>query len=737
MNTTGLLPGWDYASTLPNAWACPVLLLLYFIPEVRQAALSCQFVDSAKLQKSYDRALTPEVGFIFHQIDCLSRFGILHPTISSRPTAKVKIGTWTPTNFLSFLATMTEAEQLQVLDSSPSAVDHARRPESFYRFLAYQMDKEFEIFDDRCNGSFSKLMDSLHGLTFVSSNQFIESTSTPPTHSSTKALTLDLNYDIFPGGIEKTPIRFGKLLQHSLCRETRLRAWNSASKAYETIVQRKIATSLPPLLTLSCSCAGRKVEDGLWAWRSEIDDEPWLPEFVEIEVKEGGEIVVTEWRNGNQDILVFESKSTLPPEVSKLVASSPEPQKKLYRLEAVVSYICPHDEVNEIDGEVGILGHHVLHSRLSATQKKEILKMQAEEARKLASLQQKNEDKDAASNFVMSASVKTKELEERACELDLLASMCEESDEEASKKYPPTTRQEWILYNGSNVSRTIVEDARAFHVIFKEPVLVMFQAIGNDGKPDRTTTVSGGQVKQNVSIPPSSVKNLPLLSSSVSKNSRATLDKLRAGSPVAFDAEFVAVQEENSILNEAGQKVVVRETRHTVGRVSVLDGQTKSTIIDDHVLPRERVVDYLTRFSGITADDLDPRRTKHRLISTRSAYLQLRYVLEQGCIFVGHGLKQDFSTMNLVVPPHQILDTVELFNVPGMRYVSLRFLTNFVLHRDMQQEIHDSVEDARAAYELFEKARQWKKEGIWDKKLRELYAFGEKTGWKLGVDENP
>ena len=41
MNDT-VYPGWDYAPSMPNAYAAPVLVLLYFMPEVRNAILLSQ-----------------------------------------------------------------------------------------------------------------------------------------------------------------------------------------------------------------------------------------------------------------------------------------------------------------------------------------------------------------------------------------------------------------------------------------------------------------------------------------------------------------------------------------------------------------------------------------------------------------------------------------------------------------------------------------------------------------------
>lgn len=111
------------------------------------------------------------------------------------------------------------------------------------------------------------------------------------------------------------------------------------------------------------------------------------------------------------------------------------------------------------------------------------------------------------------------------------------------------------------------------------------------------------------------------------------------------------------------------------------------------------------------------------------------FVTFRGCIFVGHGLSQDFLTVNLVVPPDQIIDTVEIYHQDRMRWISLRFLTNYVFGRDMQQDVHDSVEDARAAHALYLKALELKREGMFDKFLQDLYVYGAARDWKLGVDE--
>lgn len=701
---------------MPNSFAPPVLLLLYFVPEIRSVLLAAQFNEKMFSARGYEKALAPELGFIFHQIESLSRYGLVHPEKPKSDPLRPRIATWVPSNFLTALATMPEAEQLQILDGSPAAVDPPRRPEAFYRFLAYQLDKELSKNSDL------KLMDALHGLDFISINQFI-SGSSPPSHSTTRALTLELSYDTLARETEKRAIRFGELLQQSLCRETRLRAWNHTSKAYETIVQRKITTSLPQILTLSCACAGRKEEDGLWLWRTDDGSEPWLPEMVEIELFKDGNVIVKQKGeatadNGGDSWSQFEGTSSLPPSVSELVSKVSTPQKIRYQLEAVVSFV--NDDTSDV-GDDETAGHHVIHARVTKEYKKRILKCQQEEAGKLA-LQDPN-----ASKLMLTAGIKSDTFRKRSENAGKQLASINDDGEHC-----------WVLFNGYVVEKTVHEDARAFHVPFKEPCLVVYRAV--DGKKqkgageviEKKLTRGSSRAMGMVSEQVLNARSLSSVPNKFPRNFNSILATERK--LVAFDAEFVSVQEEEATLTEAGSKLVLRDTRHAVGRISVIDCDTREILIDDHVLPRERIVDYLTRFSGIVPDDLDPAKTSHHLISTRSAYLKLRYLVEKGCIFVGHGLRQDFATVNLIVPPHQVLDTVEIYHQPGMRYISLRFLTNCVLGRDMQQDIHDSVEDALAAFELYETALRWHKDGTFEKKLQDIYSYGQRMDWKLGIE---
>ena len=137
---------------------------------------------------------------------------------------------------------------------------------------------------------------------------------------------------------------------------------------------------------------------------------------------------------------------------------------------------------------------------------------------------------------------------------------------------------------------------------------------------------------------------------------------------LGIDAEFVslapAVKEPNPEV-PGGPDIVVQAARLGLARVSVVrGGQTSGLgdsndtaslvpVIDDYIRAVEPVHDYLTRFSGLVPGDLDPALSKHHIVELKHAYLKLRYLVDAGCVFVGHGLKQDFKMINVTVPPRK------------------------------------------------------------------------------------
>jgi DNA polymerase III epsilon subunit-like protein len=80
---------------------------------------------------------------------------------------------------------------------------------------------------------------------------------------------------------------------------------------------------------------------------------------------------------------------------------------------------------------------------------------------------------------------------------------------------------------------------------------------------------------------------------------------------------------------------------------------------------------------------------------------------------------------DIFVPPDQVIDTVDLYFIKErQRRISLRFLTWYILQQDIQQETHDSIEDARSALSLYKAYQDMEEQHTFDAKLDELYRVG-------------
>jgi hypothetical protein len=183
-NDTDMWPGWDAGNNTPNAYASPVLVLMYFVPELRASLLREQFQhrifeDDAKavaggVGAPKFGALSAELGFLFHQMDSLSNFSLTTPDKD--------VGAFSPANFFATFSLLPEAAALALLDGSSTAVKKPRRIEAFYRFLVLHLDQEMVPEADGM-----RVVDSLQGFSFETVNEFVggdSSTAEPTTHSN-------------------------------------------------------------------------------------------------------------------------------------------------------------------------------------------------------------------------------------------------------------------------------------------------------------------------------------------------------------------------------------------------------------------------------------------------------------------------------------------------------------------------------------------------------------------------
>jgi Ubiquitin carboxyl-terminal hydrolase len=460
-NSTGYIPGWDYPPTMPNAFVPAVLMILYFIPELHPYLQDIHLGEKAK-----EMSLLSELSLLFHRITSLSQFAMVYP--AQHGTASVaRLEAWAPLSFIACLLSMPEADQLQILETSPAAVDSPRRPEAFYRFLLYHLDKEI------CKAIDEKPIEMLAGTCFVSVNKH-ETSDSLRSCSTTKALTTELSYERFlvpeadcERKTKSMTSMFCDVLQHTLCRATCLRAWNQKANSYENIVQHRIVTSLPSLLSLSCVCAGRKEEEELSIWRQR----DFLPDMIEIEMQESGNVIVrqlsdatpgakSEWKEANGSV-------NISPQIQELVAKERgtcEAKVLRYRLEAIVLHVRDDLDRNHQELATGTsadnLSHLNLVVRVPTSYKRESVRRQIEDLQKFINSSSNNEP----STFGMTLAGYRVD----AALLERRLGMAERklSDIEAC-----ASDSEWVLINGYTVSSITAEDARDFCPRYKEPCI--------------------------------------------------------------------------------------------------------------------------------------------------------------------------------------------------------------------------------------------------------------------------
>nr|XP_057928305.1 RNA exonuclease 1 homolog [Doryrhamphus excisus] len=131
-------------------------------------------------------------------------------------------------------------------------------------------------------------------------------------------------------------------------------------------------------------------------------------------------------------------------------------------------------------------------------------------------------------------------------------------------------------------------------------------------------------------------------------------------------------------------------------RVTVINSDLK-VIYDTFVKPENKVVDFNTRFSGVTAEDLE-----NATITLRDVQAVLLSMFSAESILLGHSLESDLVALKLI--HSSVVDTAIVFpHRLGLPYKrALRNLMADHLKRIIQDSVegHNSSEDASACMEL-------------------------------------
>ncbi|KAK4807298.1 hypothetical protein QYF61_006359 [Mycteria americana] len=756
---------------IPNAYCNCMIQVLYFLEPVR-----C-LVQNHLCQKEF--CLGCELGLLFHMLD-LSRGD---PCQGS--------------NFLRAFRTIPEASALGLIladsDEATGKVNLGRLIQSWNRFILTQLHQETQeqegpqAYRGAGSSSFGSSGDSVIGQLFSCE---MENCSMCRCGKETVRVSSTLLFTLsYPESTEK-PVKdyeFAQILKRSICLEQNTQAWCENCEKYQPTVQTRNIRCLPDVLVINCEVNSSKEAD-FWKTQAEYAFQRAMMKRGGFEITKGKEISLGEWKElGNPDTghsypSVEELKNIWIPHAIKMRLTKSK--------ELDVCNWSESDELSPTDDPESVYVYdlmatvvHILDSRTGGS---------------------------------LVGHIKV--------------------GETYHQRKEGVTHQQWYLFNDFLIEPVDKCEAVQFDMSWKVPAILYYARRNLNAKYN---LVIKNPIEASVLLAEASLARkqrkchatfIPLMLSEMPQ----------AGDLVGLDAEFVTLNEEEAELRSDGTKSTIKPSQMSVARITCVRGQGPNEgvpFIDDYISTQEQVwgsclasrsspapqggrgpalppaprrgthsndstlpgmlagesgrgrpprawspqvVDYLTQYSGIKPGDLDAKISSKHLTTLKSTYLKLRFLIDVGVKFVGHGLQKDFRVINLMVtapsPPPQpgraqgpgdrhrlpvphpeeeddfsalprlvLPGSVAEPSDPGGAGVGVapprgprqpRSLTE-ALPADLkiQGETHDSIEDARTALQLYRKYLELSPQGAepedFRKVLKGLYEKGRKLDWKV------
>ncbi|KAK6356261.1 3'-5' exonuclease [Orbilia javanica] len=161
-----------------------------------------------------------------------------------------------------------------------------------------------------------------------------------------------------------------------------------------------------------------------------------------------------------------------------------------------------------------------------------------------------------------------------------------------------------------------------------------------------------------------------------------------AGRYIAIDCEMVGVGPPDHELSALARVSLVNYNGHCV--------------LDTFVKPKERVTDWRTWVSGVSAKDMA------KAITLEEAQKKVHEIID-GKILIGHAIHNDLEALFLSHPKRDIRDTARhqpFRKIAKQKNPGLKRLAKEILGLDIQGAAHSSVEDARVTMMLYKKDKK-------------------------------
>ncbi|XP_050539219.1 PAN2-PAN3 deadenylation complex catalytic subunit PAN2 isoform X2 [Daktulosphaira vitifoliae] len=510
-------------------------------------------------------------------------------------------------------------------------------------------------------------------------------------HEFSKQSNLMVCNLVYPELNDGQSMSFCDLLQQSICPKQTTMTWCEHCESFQQTLQTRSLKSLPSILTVNCAIESKKNKD---FWQQQMD------------------------------ILV--KQAVAKANDAKNVLSTPTSFNKPCRYGSNCTrhscrFMHPGQVTAETNNSVSLSQLYYTHTWLPLHIKVD-LQLNGELVMSKYDEDQPNKQEIDCSKIYDLYAVVCYINEDRK-NLVSIINVGQSYHEHISASNPAS---QWYIFNDISVSRVVEQEAIWFSLDWKIPCILYWVSRNNKFNNIKicNPVITSKVFTENV-----------YLNSSLKNSNVITFEEIpKPGELVAIDAEFVTLNQEESELRSDGKLTTIKPVQMAVARISCIRGEGPyegKPFIDDYISTQEQIVDYLTQFSGINPGDLDIGQSSKNLTTLKATYMKLRYLVDNGIKFVGHGLHNDFRMINLIVPPDQIIDTVALFRLPNQRNVSLRFLAWYFLGNKIQSKTHDSVEDAHATLQLYKCFKTLEEDGILKDKLEELYKCGKEINWMV------